>query len=103
VPFEALVSRFYRSYVRQAGWELSSEKGMVEAAGVEPAQDVENTQVVDSMNGQKGKKGQKGKSTVQTLYKNAFPRPPSHTLGTTQVSSRVWCRLKLIFGFCPLS
>ena len=41
----------------------------MEAAGVEPAQDVENTQVVDSKSGQNGKKGQNGKSTVQTLYK----------------------------------
>jgi hypothetical protein len=45
---------------------------MVEAAGVKPAQDIENTQVVDSKNGQNGKKGEKGKSTVQTLYKSAF-------------------------------
>jgi hypothetical protein len=45
---------------------------MVEAAGVEPAQTVENTEVVDSRKGQNGKKGQKGKSTVQTLYKIKF-------------------------------
>jgi hypothetical protein len=31
---------------------------MVEAAGVEPPQDVQNNQVVDSKNGQNGKKGQ---------------------------------------------
>jgi hypothetical protein len=54
---------------------------MVEAAGVEPAQTIENTQVADFTTGQNGKKGQKGKSTVQTLYKNVFPRTPSHRFG----------------------
>jgi hypothetical protein len=75
----------------------------VEAAGVEPAQDVENTQVVDSKNGQNSEKGQKGKSTVQTLYKMSFHDRPADTLGTTQVSSLRWCRLKLIFCDRPPS
>jgi hypothetical protein len=57
---------------------------VVEAAGVEPAQALENTEVVDFRKGQKSKKGQKGESTVQTLYKNAPPRPPSPALGTTK-------------------
>jgi hypothetical protein len=52
---------------------------MMEAAGVEPGQVIENTQVVDSKSGQNGKKGQKGKSTVQMLYiMPCYDRPP-HT------------------------
>jgi hypothetical protein len=47
---------------------------MVEAAGVEPVQGIENTQVTDFEKSQKGKKGQKGKSNVQTLYKIAIRR-----------------------------
>jgi hypothetical protein len=88
--------------------ELSKKKkviggNLVEAAGVEPAQDVENTQVVDPNNGQNGKKDQKGKSTVQTLYKMSFHDRPA-TQGLTHPSilpkmvppqAHFWC--------CPLS
>ena len=41
----------------------------MEAAGVEPAPGIVNTQVTDLKKGEKGKKGQKGESTVQTFYK----------------------------------
>lgn len=50
---------------------------MVKAAGVEPVQDVENNQVVDSNN---GKNGKKGRSTVQTLYKiSSHDRPATRS------------------------
>jgi len=42
----------------------------VEAAGVEPAHGIDNTQVADF---KKGEKGKKGESTVQTLYKIELP------------------------------
>ena len=56
---------------------LIAKELLVEAAGVEPVQDVENTQVVHFNNGQNGQKGQKGKSTVQTLYKMSFHDRPA--------------------------
>jgi hypothetical protein len=67
---------------------------MVEAAGVEPVQDVENTQVVDSRNGHNGKKGQKGKSTVQNCFSMTVQSPD---VAPTQVSSLGCSSLKLIF------
>jgi hypothetical protein len=50
---------------------------MVEAAGVEPVQGIDNTQVADFKKGEKDRKGQKSKSAVQTLYKIVLSSPPA--------------------------
>ena len=41
------------------------------AAGVEPGQGIDNTEVADFKKGEKGEKGQKGKSTVQRCTKSS--------------------------------
>jgi hypothetical protein len=57
---------------------------LVEAAGVEPAQDIENTQVVDSNHGQKRQKRPERQIDCTNVVQKYVPRPPSHTLGRTK-------------------
>ena len=60
----------------------------MEAAGVEPAQGIDNTQVADFKKGEKGEKGQKGKSTVQTLYKISLSSTSNRARLTRAIDSK---------------